>query len=268
VSLGTLPPKTKVGSAPLWPNGPSLNGVRLDGDGRPYKTMANSEFGYPLLFYVPGGGFLKLPPSVAKRLREGEYLSWGIHCVTTGKPERVGMRLGLWFARKTVNHEALTMTANIRKFVDGREIPADARGRTTIPNIPPGAPNWTITGEITFPDAVTLYALWPHMHLRGKDMTFVLRYPDGRQETLLSVPKYNFNSQVTYQLAKPLRIPGRSAIVAIAHYDNSAANPQNPDSTQEVTWGEQSWNEMFNPFLELSVDKDDLRFERLSPRSQ
>jgi hypothetical protein len=94
-------------------------------------------------------------------------------------------------------------------------------------------------------------------------MTFVLRYPNGREETLLSVPKYDFNWQVTYQLRKPMKIPARSTIRAVAHYDNSARNRNNPDPTQEVFWGEQSWNEMFNPFLEVSTDKDDPRFERI-----
>jgi hypothetical protein len=101
------------------------------------------------------------------------------------------------------------------------------------------------------------------MHYRGKDMTFVLRRPDGREDTLLRVPRYDFNWQLTYTLTTPLSIPAGSTIEAIAHYDNSAANPRNPDSTLEVLWGSQSWNEMFNPFLEISVDRNDLRFERV-----
>jgi mono/diheme cytochrome c family protein len=263
LALGTLPPKTRLGKVSLWTGGPPLDGVRLTSDGRPYITTSNAEFGYPMLFYVPGGGFLRFPQGVAKRIRAGQYLSWGMHLVTTGRPEKTRMRLGLWFARKTVIHEALTMTANIKKFVNGKEIPLDARGRARLPNIPPFAANWSITGVITFPDAVTLYSLWPHMHLRGKDMTFILTYPNGGQETLLRVPKYNMYWQVTYVLTKPIKIPAGSTIAAIADYDNSAANRYNPDPSLEVYWGEQSWNEMFNPFLEVSVDKDDLRFERL-----
>jgi mono/diheme cytochrome c family protein len=268
VSLGILPPLTRLGRASLWPGGPALNGVRLAGDGQPYATASSAEFGYPMLFYVPGGGFLKLPQGTAKRIRPGENLSWGMHLVTTGKPERVRMRLGLWFARKAVAHEVIMMTANIRKIVDGKEIATDVRGNAVIPNIPPGAENWSITGLITFPNAVTLYALWPHMHFRGKNMTFILSYPNGREETLLSVPRYDFHWQITYQLTRPVKIPARSSIRAVAHYDNSARNRNNPDPTQEVVWGEQSWNEMFNPFLEVSVDKDDLRFERLRDRIQ
>jgi hypothetical protein len=103
------------------------------------------------------------------------------------------------------------------------------------------------------------------MHYRGRDMTFILRRPKGRDETLLSVPKYDPNWQVTYELTRPLKIPARSTIIATAHYDNSAANRYNPAPDQEVTWGSQGRNEMFLPFLEVSLDKEDLRFEGLDP---
>jgi hypothetical protein len=103
------------------------------------------------------------------------------------------------------------------------------------------------------------------MHFRGKDMTFTLRYPDGRQEVLLRVPKYDPNWQVTYELVTPLKIPARSTITAVAHYDNSASNRYNPAPDEEVTWGPQSGNEMFLPFLEVSLDGTDLRFEGFEP---
>jgi hypothetical protein len=266
LSLGSLPPRTRLGKASLWPGGAELNGVRLDSNGQPHKTLSNAEFGDPMLFYVPGGGFIKFPRGIGKRISADEYLSWGMHVITTGQPERVRVRLGLWFAKKTVAHEAFMVTANARKFVDGKEIVADARGNVDLPRIPPHASNWAITGTINFRDAATLYSLWPHMHLRGKDMTFTLVYPDGREETLLSVPKYNMFWQTTYELAKPVSIPAGSTIRAVAHYDNSASNRNNPAPDEEVLWGEQSWNEMFNPFMEVSIDKEDLRLERLPGR--
>jgi hypothetical protein len=266
LSLGDLPPKTKLGQAALWPGGPVLTGVPLFGDGQAYRVASNEEFGYPLVFYVPGGGFLRFPQGVAKRLRRGQYLSWGMHHMGHGMAEKTRMRLGVWFAKRGVHHEAETMTANLRRIVDGKEIVPDAHGRVQIPNIPPHAENWTITGLITFPDDVTLYSMWPHMHYRGKDMTFTLVRPNGREETLLRVPNYNPNWQVTYELEKPLKIPARSTIKAVAHYDNSAKNRHNPAPEQEVIWGPQAINEMFIPFLEMSVDKDNLRFEGVDPR--
>lgn len=255
ISLGDLPPKTKLGKAALWEGGPVLDGVPIFNDGKPYRAMSGDEFGYPLLFYVPGGGLLRFPEGIAKRLVAGKYFSWGMHYITDGKPDKVRMRLALWFAKKTVTHAAETWTANGRKFIGGRDV------TKAVPNIPPYADNYEIAGTVTFPDDVTLYSMWPHMHWRGKDMTFVLVRPNGREETLLSVPKYNPNWQTTYELVKPMKIPAKSTIRAIAHYDNSVKNPRNPAPDQEVKWGPQGTDEMFLPFLEVSVDKDDLRFQ-------
>jgi hypothetical protein len=101
------------------------------------------------------------------------------------------------------------------------------------------------------------------MHYRGKDMRFVLTSPDGKEETLLSVPKYDPNWQLTYELATPRRIKAKSTITAYGHYDNSRANTNNPDPNEEVSFGEQGNNEMYIPFLELTVDDEDLRIQRL-----
>jgi hypothetical protein len=93
------------------------------------------------------------------------------------------------------------------------------------------------------------------MHLRGKSMTYVVTYPDGREETLLHVPKYDFNWQRPYELAEPIKIPAGSTIKAIAVYDNSAANRMNPAPQKEVYWSEQSWDDMFLPSARFTVDK-------------
>ena len=90
--------------------------------------------------------------------------------------------------------------------------------------------------------------LTPHMHVRGKDMTYIAHYPDGTSETLLSVPKYDFNWQITYELAQPKLLPKGTRIEVIAHYDNSTANKYNPDPTKDVRWGDQTWEEMMIGF--------------------
>jgi hypothetical protein len=133
--------------------------------------------------------------------------------------------------------------------------------RSMIPAIPPRADNWKITGITPFQDDVTLYLAYPHGHLRLADMTYVVSYPDGREETILSVPRFDFNWQIVYEWAQPLRIPGGSTIKAIAHYDNSTRNKGNPGPDDEVFWGEQTSDEMFNGYVDLSIDKMDVRLE-------
>jgi hypothetical protein len=82
------------------------------------------------------------------------------------------------------------------------------------------------------------------MHVRGKDVQYKIIYPDGREEVVLNVPKYDFNWQTRYQLAEPKLMPKGSTLKVIAHYDNSPANRYNPDPTQTVRWGDQTWEEM------------------------
>jgi mono/diheme cytochrome c family protein len=255
----TLPNGTRLGSAPVFDGGPSLPGVPIRGDGSPFRAYSPEEFGAPILFYVPGGGVAQFPDGLAKRLRPGQYLAWGLHLRGSGKVEKTRFRLGLWYTRRDVHHEVYTWTVNQRRVVDGRELPPGA----AVPNIPPNAANWAMTGMLTFDQDVTLYNLWPHMHYRGKDMRFELTTPDGKKETLLNVPHYNPHWQLTYELAKPLRIKAKSTLTAYGHYDNSAANHHNPDPNQEVVFGPQGYNEMFIPFIEVSVDRDDIRYEQL-----
>jgi hypothetical protein len=92
------------------------------------------------------------------------------------------------------------------------------------------------------------------MHVRGKDMTYTAVYPDGTSELLLSVPKYDFNWQITYDLAKPKVLPKGTKVEVVAHFDNSPGNKYNPDPTKDVKWGDQTWEEMMIGFWGSVVD--------------
>ena len=100
------------------------------------------------------------------------------------------------------------------------------------------------TVERTIPKDALLFNLMPHAHFRGKAANFIAKYPDGTEEMLLSVPNYDFNWQTDYQFEEPKFIPAGTTLVQTGWWDNSAQNKANPDPTAEVTWGEQSWEEM------------------------
>jgi len=85
--------------------------------------------------------------------------------------------------------------------------------------------------------------------MRGSWMKYEALFPDGRRETLLSVPRYDFNWQTSYRLAEPLRMPAGTKILCSGAFDNSAKNPFNPDATKTVKWGSQSWDEMFIGYI-------------------
>jgi hypothetical protein len=114
--------------------------------------------------------------------------------------------------------------------------------------------NHEVRAAHTFPKAVRLLSLMPHMHLRGKDFQYTAYYPDGTSEVLLSVPSYDFAWQSVYRLAEPKPLPRGTRIECLAHFDNSADNPANPDPTRTVTWGDQVWDEMMIGYLDYDCE--------------
>jgi hypothetical protein len=84
----------------------------------------------------------------------------------------------------------------------------------------------------------------PHMHFRGKNFKYTIVYPYGHEQVILDVPKYDFNWQLNYELAKYIPLPAGTRIDCVAHFDNSSNNRFNPDPAKDVTWGEQTWEEM------------------------
>jgi len=95
----------------------------------------------------------------------------------------------------------------------------------------------------------------PHMHVRGKDMTYKLVFPDGKERIVLNVPHYDFNWQLGYDLTESIKVPKGTRMVVTAHYDNSANNKFNPDPNRTVYFGNMTWEEMFTPFFAITVDK-------------
>jgi hypothetical protein len=101
---------------------------------------------------------------------------------------------------------------------------------------------------------VILASIHPHMHARGKDFEYRLVFPNGETRTILRVPKYNWHWQLWYNLDEPVVLPPGSRIECTAHFDNSAGNPENPDPSKAVIWGQQSWDEMMVGFFNLVYD--------------
>lgn len=176
-------------------------------------------------------------PGEAKLIKAGSQLIFQMHYTPNGKEAKDRSMVGLIFAKQPVDKIITTKAAFDIKFA-----------------IPPGATNHEVRATYEFEEDSHIISLMPHMHLRGKDITYRAIYPDGRSEILLAVPKYNFNWQVYYYPKTPIAIPRGTRIEAVAHYDNSTNNPQNPDPTREVRFGEQTWDEMMNAFFDFTVD--------------
>jgi len=115
--------------------------------------------------------------------------------------------------------------------------------------IPAGAPSYSASMEYTFEEDVELMSFMPHMHLRGKAALYEVTYPDGRHETLLHVPKYDFNWQHTYEFKERPIIPEGSVLRFTLWWDNSEENPYNPDPTVAVRWGLPTHAEMSQGYM-------------------
>lgn len=188
--------------------------------------------------YVPGNGTLIYPEGYGKKLPKGATLRFQIHYTPNGKATSDQTKLGLIFAKEKPRHEV---------HVVGIANPMMA--------IPPGADNHKVTAAIPkVPFEARILALFPHAHLRGKAMQYALKTPDGQTTTLLDVPHYDFNWQLQYRFADPVKVPRGSSIIYTAWYDNSDKNPANPDPKRTVRWGPQTYDEMHLGYVEFVVD--------------
>ena len=214
------------------PNGGSLFKGRT-GEGA-------GEYSVLLASYAPGKGPDVYPPGTAKLIPAGSTIILQIHyssfhgTIETAQQDRT--IVGLIFAKETPARRAVTFTVPNHFF-----------------KIPPGAANHKVTAAYTFDRDVQLISYMPHMHLRGKDMKYEVVFPDGRRQTLLWVPKFEFDWQTVYRLKNPIMIPRGSRIIVTAHFDNSARNKHNPDPTKAVRWGDPSYDEMMIGWLEYVV---------------
>ena len=176
---------------------------------------------------APGTNLLVFPAGTAMRVRAGTILTFQMHYTAKGHAMHDRSSVGFRFAKEAPEEE---IRAN--QFVNGAL------------NLPAGQKDVAVPAEIGFGEAVRIYGLFPHTHLRGTRWQYTLQKPDGTSEIILDVPRYDFNWQTYYLFAKPLDIPAGSKILSTAWYDNSATNKNNPDATKDVKWGDQTWEEM------------------------
>ncbi|MDR3635215.1 MAG: redoxin domain-containing protein [Isosphaeraceae bacterium] len=187
--------------------------------------------------YAPGDMPSVYPPGVAKRVPAGSDLVFQLHYTPNGKARTDRSKVGLVFAKEPVKHEAHTYGIANHLF-----------------ELKPRGDNQEVISRHLVTTDAHLLSFMPHMHLRGKDFTYKITYPDGRTETLLSVPAYDFGWQSYYNLAEPKALPHGTRIECVAHFDNSAGNPYNPNPEQTVTWGEQTFQEMMIGYIDYVDD--------------
>jgi hypothetical protein len=190
-----------------------------------------------LTIYTPGASADVLPEGMAKLVKAGSDLVFEIHYTPNGRVTPDQTRVALVFAKSQPRKRVLTLQMDSTTF-----------------QIPPGDPNHRVAVSGTLPNDALLLGFFPHMHLRGKAFQFTMLGDDGRPETLLKVPNFDFYWQLSYRLAVPIELKKGTRLEWIAWFDNSANNPRNPDPSVGVSYGLQSWEEMMVGFFDVAVD--------------
>jgi hypothetical protein len=188
---------------------------------------------------VPGGRSLSYPAGQAKRLPKGSVLLFQMHYTPNGVAVEDSTSIGLWFLKEPPAREVRTAGA----YNPGLRIPA-------------GDPAWEVSAELPVPAATRILSFMPHMHLRGKSFRYSVIEPGKPERTLLDVPRYDFNWQTPYRLATPIPVAAGSLFKATGVFDNSEANPYNPDPKSEVRWGDQTWEEMMIGYVDYVWDAE------------
>ena len=186
--------------------------------------------------YAPGRVGEDFGPDGGRLLQKGANLLLQMHYTTKGVATLDETEIGIFLHDKPPKYVMSEVVASQRRFL-----------------VPPYVKEHKLVGEQVIERDAYLYAMMPHMHYRGKYMSYSARYPDGREELLLSVPKYDFNWQFNYKLKQPLFLPAGTTLVVRGAMDNSERNFGNPDPSQPVHFGLQTQHEMFFGFTTTAL---------------
>ena len=189
---------------------------------------------------VPGKQWDRFPEGSGKLIEAGSQLRFGLHYHPSNVPVVDTSSVAVWLVRSEITHELHSSVV-----ADG-----DLK-------IPPFEPNYESRGEFVFENDAAITLLKPHMHYRGKDMLYRVTYPDGKTETLLSVPNYDMNWQISYEFAEPVPVPKGTKLEVISHFDNSVGNPWNPNPSVQVLWGSDSRDEMMEGWFDYQVELEE-----------
>ncbi len=200
----------------------------------PESGLSNeSEWGASVGGYAVGAESQVARDNVGVYLEPGGAIGLQMHYTPFGKAVTDRTQIGLYFydePPQLLQRQSVIADVSIK-------IPANEGRHEEV-------------AYVLFPRDAILYGAFPHAHYRGQSSKLTLRLPDGSEEVLLSLPRYDFNWQRQYEFVEPIEVPAGSKLIAHYTYDNSARNPANPDPTLEITWGDQSFEEMlFTAFM-------------------
>jgi tetratricopeptide (TPR) repeat protein len=201
-------------------------------------SIAHSPFDFPgnFLFWKPGSTPWVEPPGFAWRLDPGNDLVLNAHLMTMGMPMKVQPSIGLYFTKRPPQYLPMLIQLENDGALD----------------IPAGDRDFVIADDLRLPVDVDVLAIYPHAHYLGHVLEAYATLPNGERRWLLRIPHWDPNWQAVYHYRHPVFLPAGSVISMKYHYDNSAANPRNPNHPpKRVRSGNQSTDEMGHLWLQV-----------------
>lgn len=187
-------------------------------------------------WFAPGYNPAFYPEGTGKFIPAGATLQLQTHYVTNGKPHEDLTRIGLYLMDEPPAERLETIAASNGEF-----------------EIPPGKRDFRVTARDGMWTDMKIWSFAPHMHYRGQRMKFAAHLPNKEIVQLCSVPNFVFDWQMGYRLEEPFLAPAGTEIHIDGAFDNSATNPRNPDPSQRVRFGDQTHDEMFIGYMEVSA---------------
>jgi len=212
---------------------------------RPGSEVVHHIIARPFGGIAPGNVPKEYRDGYSAKVKTGTKLVWNMHY-----HKEEGPGTGMW------DQSSL----GVRFYPEGY---TPAHVLTTVPlgprmiKIPAGDPNYSREAWHTFEKDTLITHMMPHMHLRGTRVLYELHYPDGKEETLLSVPEYDFNWQTAYRFKEPKEVPAGTKVHLTGWWDNSADNESNPNPDIEITWGEATDEEMLFGWISFTNKEED-----------
>ena len=211
---------------------PGFPGMDVITEAAPDTFDPDSHF----LFWKPASVLRLEPERMSWRLNPGTDLVLNLHLQPTGKQESVQVEIGLYFSAKPPS--VFPMLLQLEH--DGAL------------HIPAGDPNFTVTDSLTLPVDVDLLAIYPHAHYLGKVIEAWATLPNGERRWLIRIPDWDINWQAEYEYKNPIALPKGTKLAMRIVYDNSSANPRNPNRPPKlVETGDRSQDEMGHVWFQV-----------------
>jgi len=212
---------------------------------RPGSSAVHHIILRPVGGIAPGNKPSVYRDGYSAKLRAGQEMRWNMHY-----HKEAGPGTGVW------DQSAVGIVFYPEGYTPEHVLQTHPLGNFEFA-IPPGEESYTAVAESVFEKDALINAMMPHMHLRGVAARYTLYYPDGTEEILLDVPKYDYNWQTAYRFKEPKFVPKGTKVGFSGTWNNSADNPWNPDPNRTVTFGEATHEEMLFGFLSYTDPKED-----------